>query len=239
MSDTETKTFNRRQAISLTAGSSILVLGANQAFAAGLLGNIGGGLLGGGAGKGADWSTLAKEASKAIGVMAKQTSTLLKVQESYCSVIGLKKEAAAVQKVINDIKSGNVNQNDVGAVEKITKNTEKAVSKALSKKITLDAGQKKKLVDGLATHKKAIQDMWVGVIMVVKVLADAKSAKKPSLTDVDALKSFKQITKDLPVAIKFGKTSKQTFKSYAESFEYKAKIPLSAKQKDLPLKDIS
>ena len=67
--------------------------------------------------------------------------------------------------------------------------------------------------------------------MILKVVIDAQSAKKPTFKDLEAVKYLAEIVKDGPMAIKFLETSKSTYEDYAEAFEFKAKIPNLPKPK--------
>jgi hypothetical protein len=219
--------INRRSA--LVFGGSTLFLAGCQGAAPGMMGS-----LMGGSGAAADWGSLIKSLRDALDKVATQTEELIKIQLAYAEVFGLKDRAAKWKGEAIAAKNGRANL-DLGAIKKASESQQKEVTKLLNKGFNLDAKGKQKIEAGMVRHKKAIENAWVGAAMVVKVVIDARSAKKPTFKDTENLKYMKEIVSDGPKAIKFVKTSKVTYEAYADVFAYKAKIKVPTPPKTAEL----
>lgn len=214
--------FNRR---------TFMVLGGASALSAcQMSGDMMGAALGG-AGSDADFGQLVKALHAALDKVADQTEKLFEIQADYADVFGLKKQAAKMRGEAKAIKANGRTGIKFRQAEKLTKGLQKDVEKQLNKGVALDSSAKRKLENGMKQHARAIENAWVGGAMVVKVVIDARSAKKPSFSDIESLKYFKEIAADGPMAIKFLETSKSTYDAYAKAFEFKAKIPNIPKPK--------
>jgi len=184
-----------------------------------------------GAGSDADFGQLVKALHAALDKVADQTEKLFEIQASYADVFGLKKQAAQMRGEANAVKADGRTGIKFRQAEKLTTGLQKDINKQLDKGVALDAAARRTLANGMNQHAKAIENAWIGGVMIAKVVLDARSAKKPSFTDIESLKYFKEIVADGPMAIKFLETSKSTYEDYAEAFEFKAKIPNIRKPK--------
>ena len=214
--------FNRRAFIAMG--------GASALSACQMSGDMMGAAMGG-AGSNADFGQLVKALHAALDKVADQTEKLFEIQASYADVFGLKKQAAQMRGEANAIKASGRTGVNFRQAEKLTKGLQKDINNQLNKGNALDAAAKRTLANGMNEHAKAIENAWIGGAMVLKVVIDARSAKKPSFSDIESLKYFKEIVADGPMAIKFLETSKSTYEDYAEAFEFKAKIPNIRKPK--------
>ena len=185
----------------------------------------------GGAGKEANFGDLVKALHAALDKVADQTETLFEIQASYAKVFGLKERAAALEGQAIAIKRDGRTGINFRKGEKETKGLLKDINKKLEGKYALNSQAKQTLERGMARHSKAIEDAFVGGIMIAKVVIDARSAKKPQFTDFEALGYLKEIVSDGPMAMKFLETSKATYEGYSDAFEFKAKIRVPAKPK--------
>jgi hypothetical protein len=233
MENTMAQLMSRRNALRVAFGGGAMLL--SGCVSPDMMGAVTGG-----SGKKANWASLIKEARDAIDLVADQTLNLLTVQKEYATVFKLKDLAAKLQSTINSRKTGNINNvSFVKSADKLTKTAQKAISKEIGKKAALSAQQKRVLANGLAKHQKSIEKAWVGGIKMAKVLIEAQSAQKPSFKDIEAVNYMREIVSDLPMAIKFLKTSKSTYESYAKAFEYDAKVPLPAARRTMKLAPMS
>ena len=214
--------FNRRAFIAMG--------GASALSACQMSGDMMGAAMGG-AGSNADFGQLVKALHAALDKVADQTEKLFEIQASYADVFGLKKQAAQMRAEAKQIKANGRVGVQYRQAEKLTKGLQKDINTQLNKGNALDAAAKRTLANGMNEHAKAIENAWVGGVMIAKVVLDARSAKKPSFSDIESLKYFKEIVADGPMAIKFLETSKSTYEDYAEAFEFKAKIPNLPKPK--------
>ena len=214
--------FNRRAFIAMG--------GASALSACQMSGDMMGAAMGG-AGSNADFGQLVKALHAALDKVADQTEKLFEIQASYADVFGLKKQAAQMRAEAKQIKANGRVGVQFRQAEKLTKGLQKDINTQLNKGNALDAAAKRTLANGMNEHVKAIENAWIGGAMVLKVVIDARSAKKPSFSDIESLKYFKEIVADGPMAIKFLETSKSTYEDYAEAFEFKAKIPNIRKPK--------
>lgn len=214
--------FNRRAFIAMG--------GASALSACQMSGDMMGAAMGG-AGSNADFGQLVKALHAALDKVADQTEKLFEIQASYADVFGLKKQAAQMRAEAKQIKANGRVGVQYRQAEKLTKGLQKDINTQLNKGNALDAAAKRTLANGMNEHAKAIENAWVGGVMIAKVVLDARSAKKPSFSDIESLKYFKEIVADGPMAIKFLETSKSTYEDYAEAFEFKAKIPNIRKPK--------
>ena len=230
MEKTMNEIISRRNALRITFGGGAMLLS----------GCVSPDMMGaavGGAGKEANWAALIKEARDAIDLVANQALKLEVIQREYATVLELKDLAAQIQLSINNKKTGNVNNvSFIKSSAKLTKTAQKAINKEIARKGALNSQQKKVLANGLVKHQKTIQNAWVGGIKMAKVLVDARSAKKPSFKDMEAVGYLSEIITNVPTAIGFLTESKKTYEVYAEAFEYKAKVPVKASQRKLELK---
>ena len=214
--------FNRRAFIAMG--------GASALSACQMSGDMMGAAMGG-AGSNADFGQLVKALHAALDKVADQTEKLFEIQASYADVFGLKKQAAQMRAEAKQIKANGRVGVQYRQAEKLTKGLQKDINTQLNKGNALDAAAKRTLANGMNEHAKAIENAWIGGVMIAKVVLDARSAKKPSFSDIESLKYFKEIVADGPMAIKFLETSKSTYEDYAEAFEFKAKIPNIRKPK--------
>ena len=214
--------FNRRAFIAMG--------GASALSACQMSGDMMGAAMGG-AGSNADFGQLVKALHAALDKVADQTEKLFEIQASYADVFGLKKQAAQMRGEAKAIRASGRTGVKFRQAEKLTKGLQKDINNQLNKGNALDAAAKRTLANGMNEHAKAIENAWIGGVMIAKVVLDARSAKKPSFTDIESLKYFKEIVADGPMAIKFLETSKSTYEDYAEAFEFKAKIPNIRKPK--------
>ena len=183
----------------------------------------------GGAGNDANFGDLIKSLHAALDKVADQTEKLFEIQASYAEVFGLKKRAAALKGEAEAIKRDGRTGVDFSKGSKETKGLVKDIQKKLDSGAVLDANAKRTLERGMASHAKAIENAWVGGIMIAKVVFDAQSAKKPSFSDFESVKYLAEIVKDGPLAISFLETSKSTYEEFSDAFEYKAKIRVPKK----------
>lgn len=91
----------------------------------------------------------------------------------------------------------------------------------------------------MARHKQAISNAWVGAAMTMKVVIDARSAKKPTFSDTEALQYMREILADGPKAVRFVQTSRETYDAYSEAFEFKAKVRVPSAPKLKPISGMS
>jgi len=216
----------------LSRRSFVAIGGAT--FVAGCGGGLSPDMLGaaaGGAGKEANFGDLVKALHAALDKVADQTEKLFEIQASYATVFGLKKRAAALEGQAKAIKRDGRTGINFRKGEKETKGLLKDIEKKLNGKIALNAQAKRTLERGMVEHSKAIEDAFVGGIMIAKVVVDARSAKKPEFTDFESLRYLKEIVSDGPLAMKFLETSKATYEGYSDAFEFKAKVRVPAKPK--------
>ena len=222
-----TSTMSRRSL--LTFGGTSLLLAGCQVSPDMI------GALAGGSGKDADWGSLIKSFHAALDKVADQTEELIKVQLSYAEVFGLKKRAAYWKGQAIAAKNGRSGLK-FAELEKQSKSQQKEISSKLGKSASVSAAGKRKLESGMKRHKKAVENAWVGAAMILKVVIDAQSAKKPTFKDLEAVKYLAEIVKDGPMAIKFVETSKSTYEAYSDAFEFKAKVRVPSKPKLAPMK---
>lgn len=236
-----TKKIDRRRMLAL-AGASSLMLTSAPAWAEGLGGLTG--LLGkvtGGAGGGAsaaDLEGFAGSLAAAINLIAKQTEKLLKIQADYAQSVDLLNLAEKLKYEAGNLRKGDTTgASSLKAAAKLSESAGKEITKKVNKADTLTKQQKSVLAKGLESHAAAIQNMWVGVVDTAVVLSQIKKVGKPSIKDIEALKFFKQIGTDAPIALKFGKVSKATYDAYVEAFEAKG-VYVAPKNRKLALKSI-
>lgn len=210
-------TMNRRNMLRVFAvGGSVSVLGACQMSPDMLTAGLGG------AGGEANWIDLGREFEGALALIAGQTDTLLEIQADYAGVLDLKNEEAKLRAEAANWKRGDTfGAREIRTADKATKDAERAISRKLGEIDSLTNRQKQVLADGQVRHDRSIQQMWVGVIRIGKVLIDARSAQRPSVRDVELIGVFRNITSTAPRAIAFGETSRDTYASYNEAFEAK------------------
>lgn len=189
----------------------------------------------GGAGKEADFGQLVKALHAALDKVADQTEKLFEIQASYAQVFGLKKRAAALEGQAIAIKRDGRTGINFRKGERETKGLLKDINKKLDGKYALNAQAKRTLARGMAEHSRAVENAFVGGVMIAKVVIDAQSAKKPQFTDFEAMGYVREILSDGPLAIKFLETSKSTYEGYSDAFEFKAKVRVPAKPKLKPL----
>jgi hypothetical protein len=221
--------LNRRSFVAL--GGATFIAGCGGA---GLSPDLMGAAMGG-AGKEANFGDLVKALHAALDKVADQTETLFEIQASYAKVFGLKERAAALEGQAIAIKRDGRTGINFRKGAKETKDTFDQIEKKLDNKYALDEQARQKLQRGIVRHSKAIEDAFVGGVMIAKVVIDARSAKKPQFTDFEALGYLKEIVSDGPMAMKFLETSKSTYDQYAKAFEFKAQIPNIPKAKTPPL----
>lgn len=185
----------------------------------------------GGAGKEADFGQLVKALHAALDKVADQTEKLFEIQASYAEVFGLKKRAAALEGQAKAIQRDGRTGINFRKGEKETTGLLKDINEKLDGKYALNAQAKRTLERGMVEHSKAIENAWVGGIMIAKVVIDAQSAKKPQFTDFEALGYVREILSDGPMAMKFLQTSKTTYEGYSDAFAFKAKVRVPAKPK--------
>ena len=233
--------IHRRKMLSLAGASALFV--TTPAFAQGLSGLSGmlGSVTGGGGQGGASIRELegfAGALAAAINRIAKQTQSLLTIQAEYASSVELLNLAKKLQYEAENLKKGDATGvSALKAATKLSTSAGKEITKKVNKSASLTDQQKKVLKNGLEKHSAAIGSMWVGVVEVAVVLSQLKKVGKPSLKDVEALKYFKQIGTDAPVALKFGKVSKDTYEAYAKAFEAKG-VYVAPNKRKLVLKSI-
>ena len=228
MSNNSMVQMNRRML--LTMGGGAFFLAGCQAAAPGMMG-----AMMGGSGKDADWGSLIKSLHAALDKIADQTEELISIQASYAEVFKLKDNAAKWKGKAIAAKNGRSGIK-LSDVTKASESQQKEIKKLLANGYALDARGKRTLEKGLRRHQKAIENAWVGAAMVVKVVVDARSAKKPSFRDIESVKYMKEILADGPMAIKFVQTSKKTYEAYSDTFAYEAKIVVPKPKKLAPLK---
>lgn len=176
----------------------------------------------GGAGKEANWLELGKEFDGALSLIAAQTDGLIEIQADYAGVLDLKDLEAKLRAEASKLKRGDTfGASELRTNTRLTKEANEAVVNELNRASGLSARQKQVLAQGQRSHEAAIQKMWVGVVRIGKVFIDARSAKRPSFTDLELLNVARNITTTAPRALDFGKTSKATYEAYNEAFEYK------------------
>lgn len=210
---------------------TFMVLGGASALSAcQMSGDMMGAALGG-SGSNADFGALVKSLHAALDKVADQTEKLFEIQADYADVFGLKKQAARMRGEARAIKTSGRTGVNFRQAAKLTKDVQKDIDKQLSKGVALNGAASQKLSNGMNQHARAIENAWVGGVMIAKVVLDARSAKKPSFSDIESLKYLREIVSDGPMAIKFLETSKSTYSAYAEAFEFKAKVPNIRKPK--------
>lgn len=214
--------FNRR--LFLALGGATIVSGCQMS------GDVIGAAMGG-AGEEADFGQLVKALHAALDKVADETEKLFEIQASYADVFGLKKQAAEMRGQAKAVKENGRTGIKFRDAEKLTKGLQKDINTKLSSGVALDDKAKRSLASGMAQHSKAIENAFVGGVMIAKVVLDARSAKKPTFSDIESLKYLREIVADGPMAIKFLETSKTTYDNYAEAYEFKAKIPNIPKPK--------
>lgn len=219
---TEISLFNRRAFVAVSG--SALLAGCQMSP------DMMGAALGG-AGKDADFGSLVKALHAALDKVADQTEKLFEIQASYANVFGLKKRAAALQGEAQAIRRDGRTGINFRKGEKETKGLLDDINKKLSGGANLNAQAKRTLEQGMVQHSVAIQNAWVGGVMIAKVIIDAQSAKKPSFSDIQSLKYVREILSDGPMAVKFLQTSKQTYEAYSDAFAFKAQIKVPPKPK--------
>jgi hypothetical protein len=235
-----TDKMSRRKVLTLT-GASGIVFASSAAFAQGLgalsgvMNNLGGG--GGGASAG-DFSAFAATLAGAINTISKQTQSLLVIQAEYASSVDLLNLAEKLKYEAGNLKKGDTTgTSSLKAATKLSKSAGKEITKKVNKAASLSDQQKKVLANGVEEHSTAIQNMWVGVLETALVLSQVKKLGKPSIQDIEALKYFKQIATDAPVALNFGKVSKATYDAYVKAFEAKG-VYIAPKNRKLSLQSI-
>jgi hypothetical protein len=234
-----TDKMNRRKMLSLAGAGSIMLTSA-PAWAGGLgsLTGLMGNATGAGGSSTADFKGFAASLSKAIKLIAKQTEKLLKIQADYAQSVDLLNLAEKLKYEAANLRKGDTTgASSLKTVAKLSESAGKEITKKVNKADSLSKQQKSVLSKGLESHASAIQSMWVGVLETAVVLSQFKKVGKPSITDLEAMKDFKQIATDAPIALNFGKTSKATYEAYAKAFEAKG-VYVAPKNRKLNLKKI-
>ena len=220
--------LNRRSFVAL--GGATFIAGCSGGVSPDMLGAAAGG-----AGKDADFGELVKALHLALDKVADQTEKLFTIQASYAEVFGLKKRAAALEGQAIAIRRDGRTGINFRKGEKETKGLLKDINEKLDGKYVLNAQAKRTLERGMIEHTKAIENAWVGGIMIAKVVLDARSANKPKFTDFEAAGYFREILADGPMAMKFLQTSKATYEGYSDAFAFKAEVRVPPKPKVKPL----
>jgi hypothetical protein len=191
----------------------------------------------GGAGREANWLELGKEFDASLTLIASQTDKLIEIQADYASVLNLKNLEAKLRAEVTNLRKGDTfGASSLRSANRLSNEARKAIVAEVGKANSLSARQLSVLADGQKQHERAIEQMWVGVVRVGKVLIDARSAKRPSIGDIELINVAKNITTTAPRAMEFGKTSKATYEAYNEAFEYKGVyVPPRAKISKLPV----
>lgn len=222
----ETRLLNRRSFVAMGGATFIAGCQASPEMLGAAMG---------GAGKEADFGELVKALHAALDKVADQTKELFLIQASYAEVFGLKKQAAEFKGDAEAIRQNGRSSAKFKQAGKRTEGLLEDIQKELDKGRSLDAKAKRNLERGMVRHKKAVENAWVGGIMIAKVVLDARSAKKPQFTDFEALGYVREILADGPMAMKFIETSKSTYEGYSDAFEFKAKIRVPSKPQVKPM----
>lgn len=228
---TPTAMISRRHALRLvTFGGVTVTLSACQMNTDMLAAGIGG------AGSEANWLELGQEFDGGLMQIASQTDKLIDIQADYAAVLNLKDLEAKLRAEANNLRNGDsFGASSLKTANRLSKDAEKAIIAEVGKANNLSTQQQNVLSNGQKQHERAIEQMWVGVVRIGKVLIDARSAKKPSLGDLELVKVASNITTTAPRAMEFGNTSRATYSAYNEAFGYKGVyVPPRDKINNLP-----